>query len=92
MDDFKEAPVSIGEIKADRSKQAKDWSVRDLLISLLRQIDAGEIEPLKAVLVYSIKPKEQGKTDTIKTLCAKIDQDYEALGLLATANLIISNP
>jgi hypothetical protein len=42
---FADAPVSIGEIKSGKTWRSKDWSPRDLLIQLLRDIDSGAIAP-----------------------------------------------
>ncbi|MBB6167130.1 hypothetical protein [Chelatococcus composti] len=42
MDDFSKAPMSIGEIRASRELDGSKWTPRDVLVSLLREIDAGE--------------------------------------------------
>ena len=38
---FRNYPQTIGEIRADRSDKASDWTPRDALICLLRRIDSG---------------------------------------------------
>ncbi len=45
MTDYKDHPPSVSEIKSDRSRNAKDWTPRDALISALRDLDAGKIKP-----------------------------------------------
>lgn len=40
---FADAPKSISELRSDRSEWARDWSPRDTLIKLLREIDSGEV-------------------------------------------------
>lgn len=39
--EFKNYPVSMVEIKSSKSENCKDWSPRDCLIALLREIDNG---------------------------------------------------
>lgn len=41
--DFKDHPPSIAEIKSDKSQNGSDWTPRDALIALLRDIDSGKI-------------------------------------------------
>lgn len=48
---YKDHPLSITEIKANRSENARDWSVRDALIAMLRRIDSGEIANPDACIV-----------------------------------------
>lgn len=43
--DFSNAPISLGEIKAQKDKDASKWGPRDVLIDLLRKIDNKEINP-----------------------------------------------
>lgn len=42
--DFAGQPISLSERRAEKSGKAKDWSPRDALVSLLREIDAGELD------------------------------------------------
>jgi hypothetical protein len=41
MDNFAAHPRSIGELRSDRTESSHDWTPRDALISLLREIDEG---------------------------------------------------
>lgn len=36
---------TMGEIKSDKTGRSQDWTVREMLVSILRCIDAGEISP-----------------------------------------------
>lgn len=57
--DFKNHPPSIGEIRSDKTHAAADWTPRDALISLLREIDNGlKVEAL--VISYTL-PLDQPK-------------------------------
>lgn len=42
-DDFSKAPLTITELRAKRSGNAEDWTPRDALVHVLRQIDSGEL-------------------------------------------------
>lgn len=44
-DDYSDAPLSIGELRSDRTGQSSDWTPRDVLIDMLRLIDSGELTP-----------------------------------------------
>lgn len=52
-DDFKNHPVSLTEVRAHRTRRASDWTPRDVLIDLLRQIDSGEANPEALVVCHS---------------------------------------
>lgn len=41
-DSYKNTPVSIGELRADKDKSCTSWTPRDCLVKLLREIDSGE--------------------------------------------------
>lgn len=60
-ENYADHPKSITEIKADKSSDANDWAPRDVLISLLRRIDAGEIAPT-ALVVGWYQPHENDAT------------------------------
>lgn len=44
-DDFSDHPQTLGEVRSDKSRKAQDWSVKEMLISILRRIDSGELAP-----------------------------------------------
>ena len=50
-EDFSQHPKTIGELRAAKSDRAKDWTPRDVLIDLLRQVDSG-LEIQHMVVVY----------------------------------------
>ena len=53
---FAGAPQTVGEIRSDKSKSARDWTPRDVLVSLLREIDRGEVVPTDLVLFFREDP------------------------------------
>lgn len=50
--DFKDHPTTIGELRSEKSTRGRDWSPRDVLISLLRDIDAGKFDVDALVVCY----------------------------------------
>jgi hypothetical protein len=44
-DDFSNHPRTIGEIRSDKTRKSQDWTVKEMLIAVLRKIDSGEIDP-----------------------------------------------
>jgi len=50
---FANAPVSLNEIRAERSENSADWTPRDMLIALLRDIDNGTRNVTDAVVTFS---------------------------------------
>lgn len=40
-DNYKDAPVSLGEVRASKAQSAALWAPREALVSMLRKIDGG---------------------------------------------------
>ena len=83
MTDFSQYPKSITEIKSDKSGNACDWTVRDMLIDTLREIDSGETKPYMAVIIIC----EGDRMNTDNKNCtwrrqAGVVSYVESLGLL----------
>jgi len=52
--DFSEHPVTIGELRSEQPNSGgSDWSPRDVLISVLRDLDSGLIEPKALLVAYT---------------------------------------
>lgn len=58
-DDFSDTPRTIGEIRSEKNWSAEDWTPRDALISTLRDIDEGKINP--DTLIIFMCTHEEGK-------------------------------
>jgi len=82
-DDFSNAPESIAEIRADRAVNGALWTPRDALISLLRDIDRGEIKPDALVICIREQGSEPGKVSTY--FRAACPDPHVAYGLLLSA-------
>lgn len=78
VENFADAPKSLTEARAEKLDSAKEWTVRDMLISTLREIDSGEIEaPTIASMVM-------GWPDgTLRVLNAGGKDAFSYAGLLA---------
>ena len=93
-DDFSRHPRTIGEIRSDKSENAKDWSVRDALIATLRAIDSGEIKAHKIVMIMQIdsnKPDDAHWPYSTMTRQAGTNSVYETFGMLAWAQHVIAS-
>lgn len=51
--DFKNHPVSISEIKSSKAEKGSYWTPRDCLISVLRDIDDGNLNPDAIVISWT---------------------------------------
>ena len=60
-EDFSDHPKSVTEVKSDRDMSPSSWTPRDVLIDLLRDIDAGvlDIEVLVVGMKYRV-PSRHG--------------------------------
>lgn len=59
QDSYVNYPHSVNELRAARSGNAADWSPREALLQMLRDIDSGEIKP-DALLVSFREKTERG--------------------------------
>lgn len=57
-DSFAEHPISIAEARSSKTDLARDWSPRDVLVALLREIDKGDLD-IDAVVVF-MRPRAKG--------------------------------
>jgi hypothetical protein len=51
-DNFAAHPPSLGEVKANRACDASKWTPRDMLVSLLREIDSGRLKVDAMIVCY----------------------------------------
>lgn len=88
-DDFSNYPRSIAEVRSDKTTDAADWSVRDALISTLRDIDNGTIKPLSIVMAVAVVGDEPTKRKTVVRQ-AGIQHVHESMGLIGWAAHVIA--
>jgi hypothetical protein len=88
-ENFADYPQSIAELRSDKTDAASDWTPRDLLIAMLRDIDAGKIDLDGMVLVYRKRCETPGKTHRAGYRIATPDV-YTTLGMLSSATLKIA--
>lgn len=82
---YKDYPPSVAERKAAKTENAKDWTPRDALITLLREIDNGEVNVDALVIAFREKDEKRNRT---RFLAASPDS-HTTYGLLETAKLHI---
>ena len=92
MDDYKNHPPTIGEIRSDRSGLAIDWSIRDMLVALLRDIDNGhgDIATASHVIMVAGHIGDGGST-RVTLYRAGTKTAWESLGMLAEAQSVITS-
>jgi len=56
--DYHDFPRTIGEIRADKSWNAADWSPRDVLINVLRDIDNNTVNPTALIVCYETSDRK----------------------------------
>lgn len=57
---FANAPVTVADLKSEKTNLARDWKPRDMLIKLLRQIDRGELKPEAMIAMWYVPGKNNG--------------------------------
>lgn len=60
--DFSKEPLTLSEARAHRAHDAKRWTPRDVLISALRDLDAGVIKPDALIVAYNTRVDDDDKT------------------------------
>lgn len=66
-DNYADAPKSIGELRADKEGDMSKWTPRDVLVSLLRDIDSGVVDPFELVVCFRYKRDGNGFSDHLKS-------------------------
>ena len=82
---FKDYPPTIGEIRSDKSGNAKDWTPREALIDMLRQIDNG-LDVHGLIISYTVNEGDRRYTKYI----ASVQAHHEALALLTRATWLVN--
>ena len=78
VDDFTKEPVSITELRGARKGGSEDWTARDALVRLLRQIDGGELNVSGCIVFYNAEGRPgwiAGGAEAFETI------GFAALGL-----------
>lgn len=58
--DFSQYPTVLAERQARKLVDGSLWSPRDALISALREIDSGRLDPSDLIIIARLKEKESG--------------------------------
>jgi hypothetical protein len=79
MADYSDHPVSITEARANREENSALWTPRDALISMLRDIDNGIINPDALVAICRTKDEDGAYRTTFVNATPDV---HVAMGLL----------
>ena len=83
-DNFADHPKSITEIRSDKSENGTDWTPRDALIDVLREIDSGRLNVSALVICM----REEIKPGQVKSRFRSAAPDpHVALGLMFSVQL-----
>lgn len=80
MSDYSDHPISLSEARAHREHDSRLWTARDALISMLRDIDSGEINPDALVAVCRTKDEDGSYRTTFVNATPDV---HVAMGLLS---------
>lgn len=87
-DEYSNEPISIGELKSNKSDAtAADWSPRDALVDMIRNIDKGIIKPSIVMILYD---NTLSNTPHYNISCKIKPIRLVALGLLSRITHIIN--
>jgi|SRR5580765_3778937 len=73
-------PPSLAERRAEAASDWTLWEPRDALLSLLRQIDAGELDPRNLLLIWQARGG-----DALHVTVAAESNELVVAGMLTTA-------
>lgn len=85
---FAEAPRSFTEMKADKTGRAEDWTCRDALISMLRDIDRGVLDPDNIIITYSL-PGDEEHASSVHTVLGGRAEWLQRLGMLEASKMMV---
>lgn len=81
--DYSDYPRSVSEIRSDRTCKSSDWTPRDLLISLLRDIDSGERDVESIFIAASVRDADPSNYEPFFAVAAA--SPFVALGVVEAA-------
>jgi hypothetical protein len=85
MTDFANHPMSIAELRSDRTQNSADWTARDALISTLRTIDNGK--KINSVLIAFEHELPDGETKIGFTTAQS--ENMHMIGILRVVELMM---
>ncbi len=80
--EFAQAPISLGERKAEQGDNCDQWTPRELLISYLRKIDSGAFVPDGLIILHL---KHQGEDALLTGMRRAKVSILETVGVLEVA-------
>lgn len=83
--DYSDHPLSITEIKSDKTNRGSDWTPRDALIALLRDIDSGKRDVQGIFIAARVAGAGEGACRPFFSACAR--DPIDAMGMIELAKL-----
>lgn len=83
-DSFKDYPLSIGELRSEKTGGGSDWTPRDALIDVLRDIDSGTLDLDVVVIVMRQRSSGEHRVCNANYRIASPDH-HTTLGVLGNA-------
>ena len=90
IDSYSDHPPTIGEVRSDKTGQASDWTLRDMLISTLRDIDNGLFPDTRGILLLGKLDPDKGCLMQIRR--AATGNSWKSAGMLHEALQVILRP
>lgn len=82
-ENFANAPLTINELRAEKDGSSAKWTLRDALISALRDIDSGKVNAIRGVIVLSAAGEDGRHNET--RFYSATSSVIEAYGLMMRA-------
>jgi hypothetical protein len=83
--DYSSHPPSIAEIRSDKTGKGSDWTPRDALIALLRDIDSGAVDLQAVFIAGKVRGTQPGGCRPVFSVSAA--DPTEALGTIELAKI-----
>ena len=84
---YADYPISIGELRSEQTEQSCDWTARDALIDVLRQIDNGLT--VTTMVISYVEETEEGTNTNSRMVTPCPNSRNLILGLLARVSFLI---
>lgn len=89
IEDFANHPKSLAEVRSEKDEDCTLWTPRDVLISLLREIDSGELKTDAMIVSYREVVDKEKKI--YKTRFSQSAPDnHIGLGLLSRTTYLLN--
>lgn len=83
-------PINLALVRAERAvNSCADWRPRDAIVEMLREIDAGEINPYALVIAFAEKADDGGDQTGYRNACPNV---ITAQGIMSRVAWRLNDP